>query len=184
MKPALSLLVFLVEPICQRKTGPDECACLSGLCADEYNTVDSFSSHLAHMLHHRKPFAISRLCMLCIITCSTECNTKRTIMCSSVCHIICDKNMVSMCQHMAQSVQQCRLAWLVTLHYDSCHATHSITASIHISKPSSIPVTAVAACLRHVLAHTLGQTLDQGLGLLAVPEFCLHLRCCETSSDR
>ncbi len=33
MNPALSLLVFLVEPTCQCKPGPDECARLSDLCA-------------------------------------------------------------------------------------------------------------------------------------------------------
>ena len=102
----------------------------------------------------------------------------------SVSNIMCDKNMISIGQHMAQSVQHCMLAWLANLRYASRHATHSITASIHVSKPSAHLVNAVAACLRPLLDHTLGQTLEQGLCQLAVPELCLHLSACGTSSGR
>ncbi len=133
-----------------------------------------------HEALRNKNIVRSTACSIeCDIECNIMCDTMSNIMCSSVCNVMCDKNIVSTGQRMTQSFMQCRVAWLVALHYDSRHATHSIRASIHISKPSTIVTDAVAAYLRPVLAQTLGQ----GLRLLSVPGFCLHLSC-GTSSGR
>lgn len=85
-------------------------------------SVDMFTSHLAHMLHHQEADCNKTLVP------KTAGNSMIDIMCISVCNITYNKNMVSIGQHMAQFVKHCRLAWLVTLHYDSGRITYSITA--------------------------------------------------------